>query len=110
MPPTLGINPLFCMKSLFCAGSAENAGDALVLADCEDAVNGWEMDGLDATARPVNLDLVYRGGLAKAEVDPLVIGGHVAAPANDVAALADAVGGEVDGGTNGIARAFRAAD
>ena len=45
------------------------------------------------------------GGVAEAEVGPLIVGRDVAAAAHHVFALADAVGGEVDGCADGIARA-----
>ena len=58
----------------------------------------------------MDFDFVDRGGGAEAEVDAGVGGAGEGATGEDVGALADAVGGEVHGGSDGVAWAFGAAD
>src|SRR5208282_1260819 len=92
------------------ACGAELSGYAVSFFYGEDAVERRQLHLFNGSARPVNFDFAHCCCIAQAEVDALVVRGHVAAAAKHVSTLTDTVGGEINGRSNGIARTFGAAD
>ena len=88
---------LVCRAPWLFAVLFEAAGDAFALFDGEDVVDVGEGELFDLAAGPVDFDGVDFGGVGEAEVEAEVVGGEVGAAGEDVVALADAAGGEVDG-------------
>src|SRR5215470_13372486 len=64
--------------------------DALALLHRVDLVHGGNLDGLLGSAGPVNLDTLDFVGRAKTKMQTLVGAGGVAAPTEDIGALANA--------------------
>ena len=87
----------------------QTAVDANSLLPCpfgdgDDAVDGGDGNFLDLAVGPVDFEGIDGCGLAETEVKARVAGGEIAAAADDIAALAHAVGSEIDGGADGISR------